>query len=304
MGSAEAASEESDSHVLDFAQAGPLVPRMVLGAQLRRLREDRDITRERAGYVIRASGSKISRLELGRTGFKLRDVSDLLTLYGIEDESERSTLMALAAQANEPSWWNAYNDIVPTWAQSYLGLEQAASVIRSFEVQWVPGLLQTRDYIEAVVRLGFPLAPPEEIDRRVELRIRRQQILYRENPTSLWAVLDEAVLHRPIGGAATMQGQLEHLIEACALPNVTIQVIPFAAGGHAAAGGPITLLRLPQHGLPDVVYLEQLDSAVYPDRPDDIERYWHVMNSLVTAAEPPSETPAILHQMLMALSAS
>src|SRR5690606_25670491 len=179
-------------------------------SQLRKLRENRGISREEAGKWIRASESKISRMERGRVGFKERDVSDLLTLYGVEDEATRNQIMDLVNRANEPGWWYRYNDLLPSWFQAYVGLEEAASRIRTYEVQFVPGLLQTKEYARAVIMAG---ARPEEIARRVQMRLERQLILERENPPMLWAVIDEAALRRPIGGADVMRGQLRHLIE-------------------------------------------------------------------------------------------
>jgi transcriptional regulator with XRE-family HTH domain len=298
MGTKGAAGTPSDSGVLDGRSAGPMVARLVLGARLRRLREERHISREAAGRVIRASRSKISRLEGGRHGFKLRDVADLLTLYGVTDEAERATLLTLADQANTPAWWQYYNDVVPAWMQAYLGAEQAASLIRCFEVQRVPGLLQTPDYARAAIRLAHPGAGAEETDRRVALRMTRQRILHRRPAAQLWAVIDEAALRRPVGGIGTMRAQLRHLIEICRLPQVTVQIMPFLAGGYAAESGPVTILRLPGGQLPDMVYLEQLATALYPDKPAEIECYWDVMNRLVVEAESPDETPTILHRIL------
>lgn len=278
--------------------AGPAVPRLVLGSQLRRLREARGVTREAAAERIRASHSKISRLELGRTGFKIRDVEDLLTLYGVVEDGERATLLALARQTNTSAWWHEYADVVPTWAQTYLGLEQAAAVMRQYEAQFVPGLLQTADYARAVIRLGHPDAAPKQIERRVELRMRRQGILRRRDAPRLWAVIDEAVLLRPFGGAATMRSQVEHLLEVCRLPHVTVQLMPFRAGGQVAAGGPVSILRLPGAELPDVVYLEQLTCAHYPDRPAEVEHYRHLMNRLAVESEDPEATMATLRRVL------
>jgi transcriptional regulator with XRE-family HTH domain len=280
---------------------GPTATRMVLGAMLRRLRESQGISRERAGEAIRASQSKISRLELGRTGFKLRDVVDLFTLYGVTDESERGMLLGLARQANAPGWWHDYSDVVPAWFEPYLGLEQAAGLIRTYEVQFVPGLLQTPEYARAVIELGHGHAPAAEAERRLELRMRRQEILRRPHPPHLWVVIDEAALRRPIGGAAVMYAQLQHLIDLCEVPHITIQLMPFRSAGHAAAGGPITLLRLPEPQLSDVVYLEQLTSALYPDRRDDIDYYRDILNRLATQADPPAATPATLRQILSEL---
>lgn len=294
----EAAYTPADDRVLDGQSAGPMVARLVLGVRLRRLREERDVSRVAAGHAIRASRSKISRLEGGRHGVKPRDVADLLTLYGVTDEAERATLLTLAEQANTPAWWQCYGDVVPAWTQVYLGVEQAASLIRCFEVQRVPHLLQTPDYARASIRLAHPDAGAEEIDRRCMLRMTRGRILHRRPAAQLWAVIDEAALRRPVGGLGVMRDQLRHLIEICRLPQVTVQILPFLAGGHAAESGPVTILRLPGGLLPDVVYLEQLSTALYPDRPNEIERYWDVMNRLVVEAEPPDETPTILHRIL------
>jgi transcriptional regulator with XRE-family HTH domain len=283
--------------VRDGQQVGPTVARMLVGAQLRRLRETAGITREAAGYAIRASESKISRLELGRIGFKTRDVADLLTLYGVRVESERTTLLALAEQANTPGWWQPYRDVLPSWFEAYLRLEQAARVIRTYEVQFVPGLLQTAGYARAVIGLHHESPSGEEIDRRVELRMRRQRILHEPDPPRLWAVLDEAALRRPFGDADTMRAQLAHLIEMAELGHITVQVLPFSSGGHAAAGGPITVLRLPEGDLPDVVFLEQLTSAVYLDKPADTAHYWHVVNELSVTAESPADSTALLHRI-------
>lgn len=278
--------------------SGPTVLRMLLGAQLRRLRESSGVTREGAGWEIRSSESKISRMELGRVGFKERDVADLLTLYGVTEEHERDALLKLARDANSPGWWHRYGDVLPSWFQSYLGLEAAAALIRSYEVQFVPGLLQTREYARAVVLLGHGAAGPGEIDRRVALRMQRQQLLHRDNAPQLWAVVDEAALRRPIGGAEVMRGQLTALIEATKSPNIRLQVIPFAAGGHAAAGGAYTILRFGDQELPDIVYIEQLTSALYLDKRDDLDYYAVAMERLCVEAEPPERTAEILGHLL------
>jgi transcriptional regulator with XRE-family HTH domain len=293
------ASTNAPTHgpLLDHHQNGPAVARMLVGVQLRRLREARGVTAKDAGDTIRGSASKISRLECGRTSFKLRDVADLLRLYGVEDDSERATLLALAEEANAPGWWQAFGDVVPRWFEDYLRLEQAASIIRSFEAQFIPGLLQTEEYARAVIRLGCSAAPSDEIDRRVSLRMRRQQLLQRPDPPHVWAVIDEAVLHRPIGGAAAMRAQLAYLAELSGSRSVTVQIMPFSAGGHAAAGGSVTMLRFAEDEIRDVVFLEQLTSAVYIDRAADVDRYWHVMNRLAVEAAPAAEAAEMIHQI-------
>ena len=277
---------------------GPAVPRLVLGERLRKLREAQYISRQEAGEAIKTSDVTIAQLERGRCGFNERDVTDLLTIYGITDRTEHATLQALAAQTNAPGWWHAYQDVVPEWFHTFLGLEQAAGVIRTYEVQFIPGLLQTPEYARAVIELGHQGAPEMQIARRVELRMLRQRILHSMRPPHLWAVIDEAALRRRVGGAETMRGQLEHLIAACELPHVTIHVMPFAAGGHAAAGGPVTLLRLPERELPDVIYLEQLIGASYPAEANEVDQYRHVIDRLVTDAAPARETRAFLLRML------
>jgi transcriptional regulator with XRE-family HTH domain len=284
--------------------AGPAVPRLILGERLRELREACGMSRAEAAWEIRGSESKMSRLERGRTGCKPRDVADLLTRYGVTDEAERATLLALAEQANAPVWWQAYADEVPSWFETYLGVEQAADVIRVYEVQFVPGLLQTADYARAVIRLdrrrGAFQAPGWErrVERRTELRLERQRILRQARPARLWAVIDEAALRRPVGGPAVLRGQLGHLVAMSELPHVTIQVMPFHAGGHAAAGGPVSMVRLPGGAFADVVYLEQLASAVYPTRPAEVEQYLHLMNRLAVQAEHPGASRELLHRML------
>jgi transcriptional regulator with XRE-family HTH domain len=277
---------------------GPTVLRIMLGSQLRRLREARGVTRETAGWEIRSSESKISRMELGRVGFKERDVADLLTLYGVTDETERAALLNLAREANNPGWWHRFADVLPGWFQSYLGLEAAASLIRTYEVQFVPGLLQTSDYARAVILLGHGKASAAEIERRLNLRMARQRLLTRADAPRLWAVVDEAVLRRPIGGAEVMRGQLTALIEATKLPNVRLQILPFDVGGHAAAGGAFSILRFPDADLPDVVYIEQLTSALYLDKRDDVDHYAAAMERVCVEAEPPEATPEILQGML------
>jgi transcriptional regulator with XRE-family HTH domain len=276
---------------------GPTVLRMILGSQLHRLREAAGVTPDQAAWELRASRSKISRMEHGRVRFKDRDVADLLTLYGITDEKLRARMLASAQDANAPGWWSKYGDLLPDWFEEYLGLEGAASVIRAFELQFVHGLFQTEAYARAVTLLGHKTAPAEEIDRRVSLRIKRQDILASPEPPQVWSVMDESVLRRPVGGRAVMRAQLDRLAEMGRLPQVTIQVIPFGGGGHAAAGGSFTLLRFAEPELPDVVYIEQLTSALYLDDRQDIDHYLEVMNDLSTEALTPDRTTQFIAEI-------
>jgi transcriptional regulator with XRE-family HTH domain len=283
---------------LASSDAGPTVLRIALGTQLRRLREASGLTTAQAAHAIRATPSKISRLENGRSSARQRDIADLLTLYGVTSQAEQEQMLALTRRAAIPGWWQPYNDILPRWLELYIGLEEAASVIRSYEVQFVHGLLQTEDYARAVISIAQIGVPAEEISRRVSLRIRRQQLLTRPGAPQLWAVADEAALRRSPAGPKVMRGQLEHLLELSALPNVTIQVIPFESGAHAAAGGPFTILRFPGPDLPDVVYLEQLSSALYLDQPDEVTGYLTVMSQLAVQAAPATASKDIIRALL------
>ncbi|MEQ4726051.1 helix-turn-helix transcriptional regulator [Nonomuraea sp. B19D2] len=274
--------------------SGPTALRILLGSQLRKLREAKNVTREEAGHLIRGSESKISRMELGRVGFKERDVADLLTLYGVEDKQARAAVLDLVATANEPGWWHRFNDVLPTWFQAYVGLEEAAARIRTYEVQFVPGLLQTKEYARAVVTAGTAGIGAEEISRRVDLRLERQRMFERPDGPVFWAVIDEAALRRPIGGVEVMRAQIEHLIELMRQPKITIQIMPFSFGGHSAEGGAFSILRFPDSDLPDVVYVEQLASALYLDKREDVDRYTEVMERLCAVSTTPDETVGLL----------
>ncbi|MFJ3667567.1 helix-turn-helix domain-containing protein [Streptomyces sp. NPDC090106] len=253
---------------------------MLLGSQLRRLREARGITREAAGYSIRASESKISRMELGRVSFKTRDVEDLLTLYGITDEQERASLLSLAREANVAGWWHSYSDVLPSWFPTYVGLEGAASLIRAYEVQFVHGLLQTEQYARAVVRRGMKGASESEVEKRVAVRLERQKYLVSENAPDFHIVLDEAALRRPYGDREVMRGQLQHLIEMSERANIRLQVMPFSFGGHSGESGAFAVLSFPDTDLSDVVYMEQLTSALYLDKREDVAQYEKALGEL------------------------
>jgi hypothetical protein len=268
-----------------------------LGNQLRQLREASGITTGAAGHAIRASHAKISRMELGRVSFKERDVADLLTLYGVTDENDRGAFLALARRANVPGWWHHYADLLPSWFEMYLGLEQASSVIRTYEPQLVPGLLQSPEGARAVIQMGHPHASAEDIERRLALRMKRQKVLLQPGAPSLWAVVDEAALWR-LDGRSVMQEQMQHLIDMAELPNITLQVMPFYSGAHAAVGGPFTMLRFAEPDLPDLVYLEQLTSALYLDKSEDVQHYLVVMDRLCVQAKSPTETVRFLTSTL------
>ena len=272
--------------------------RMLLGAQLRRLRETSGVSRDDAGYHIRASGSKISRMELGRVSFKERDVTDLLEYYGITDPAEKEKLVQLTREANATPWYQKFQDVVPDWFHVFVGLEEAAQLIRVYEVQFVPGLLQTEEYARAIITQGAPGVDKDEVDRRVALRMGRQKLLTRDNPPRYWVIMDEAALRRPMGGRDVHVKQIERLIDLVGEPNITLQVMPFKYGGHAAEAGAFTIMRFPETDLPDVVYMEYLTGAHYIDKPEEVERYAAVMERLSVAGTSPDRTREILGQML------
>ncbi|MFF7631715.1 helix-turn-helix domain-containing protein [Kitasatospora sp. NPDC008050] len=277
---------------------GVTVRRLLLGSQLRRLREAQGVSREDAGYEIRASESKIGRMELGRVSFKERDVADLLTLYGVGDPEQRAELLSMVRAANATPWWHAYADVVPGWFQTYLGFEEAAGTISSYEVQFVPGLLQTEEYARAVIRLGAQNAPQEEIERRVAVRLRRQRLLAGESGPRLVAVIDEAALRRPCGGPEVMRGQLVRLLELAELPRLELQVMPLGFDGLAAESGAFSLLGFDEPDLAEVVYLEQFTTALYLDRPREVAEYADTLERLRADSLSPERSRALLGTLL------
>jgi transcriptional regulator with XRE-family HTH domain len=284
----------------EFDWGGPTVRRMLVGAQLRRLRTDLGLSRAEAAEAIRASEWKIHRLENGQVRFKERDLADLLTFYGVTDPDHVEELLVLAADANTPGWWQRYGDVLPIWFRNYVDLEAAATLIRTYEGQFIPGLLQTDDYVRALVHGAHLEDSNEEVGRRVRLRMARQTLLTREQPPRLWAVVDEAALRRPVGGPEVMRAQLERLLEASKLPNITLQILGFGAGAHPAMGSSFSILRFPEE-LPDLVYLEHLTNAVYLDKRPEVERYLDVMELLCLQSEPPAKTEEFINRILSEL---
>jgi hypothetical protein len=298
MGTDRTPGPRHDGRSLNSSQGVPTALRMLVGAQLRRLRQAADLSRVAAGKAIGASTSKMGHIERGRTGFKLRDVAELLTLYGVLDEADREALLGLVKQDNMPGWWTDYSDVVPGRFEPFIGLELAASVIRCYETEFIPGLLQTEGYARAVIRQAHADGTDAQIESRVRVRMRRQRILDRPDSPQLWAVVDEAALRRPVGGRATHRAQLRHLIEAIELPNITIQVVPSDVAENVATGGSITVLRFPEDQLPDIVYLEHVTQALYVDKPADVAHYWDLMNQVGVEAKPAAATRAILRRIL------
>ncbi|HJP75527.1 MAG TPA: helix-turn-helix transcriptional regulator [Pseudonocardiaceae bacterium] len=275
---------------------GPTVRRMILGSQLRRLRERAELSRAEAGYSIRASESKISRLELGRVGFKERDVLDLLTLYGVTETDDRDQFLNLVKQSNQPGWWHSYGDLIPRWFEDFVGLEEAANRVQTYELQFVPGLLQTEAYARTIASHGRPQTVNEDVERRVALRLQRQRVLLGPQAPKVWAIVDESVLHRPLGGRRVLRAQIDHLLELTTMSHITLQIVPYRISGYAAEGA-FTLLRFAEPELPNIAYIEYLTGALYLEKPDEIEVYSRALDHLAIDAETPDHSRQMLSKL-------
>ncbi len=284
------------------SSAGPTVRSRRLGVELRRLREAASLTAGEAGQAIRASEAKISRIENGRVAVRAIDVADLLTRYGVDDANRREAILALAKETRQQGWWRSFADVVPRWLEVYIGLEADASSINVYQSSLVEGLLQTPEYAAAVIRSTWPELPDEEVHRRVTLRTSRQERLGGPHPSRLWVVLDEAALRRPIGGRDVLVAQLRHLVEAGTRPNVTIQVLPFAVGGHAALGTSFTHLGFPDPDDPEVVYLEVLTGSLYVEKPDEVRQYRAKLDHLRALALNPHKSAVMIEMLSRELS--
>ncbi|GAA4687585.1 helix-turn-helix transcriptional regulator [Streptomyces chumphonensis] len=252
------------------SNVNPTVRRRRLGQELRRLREERGMTAEEVADRLLVSQSKISRLENGRRSISQRDVRDLCNVYAVEDRRIVESLMQMAKESRQQGWWHAFGDIPYS---VYIGLETEAASLRIYEPQIVPGLLQTQTYAEAVIAGALPEASASEVEKRVQVRMRRQQRVSAPSPLRLWAVLDESALRRRVGGRQTMIEQLEHLCELSRLPHVTVQVMPFAMGAHPGVNGQYAILEFPDTADSTVVYLEGVTSDLYLEKAQDVQSY-------------------------------
>lgn len=273
------------------ARQGPTVRRRQLGAELRRLREEAGLTIERVAKSLECSDSKVSRIENGQVGASPRDVRDMLELYEV-DAQRRDALIEIARQARQKGWWHAYGDVPQVPA--HIGLEETATTLRMYATLLVPGLLQTREYAIAVIRALQPSLDPEQFERWVDLRIRRQSLLDRTDTPALWAILDEAMLHRPVGGPQVMREQLRRLAEAAERPSVTLQVLPFAAGEHAGMDGGFTIFGFSRSAESDVVHLDNTTGDLYLENPEEIQRYNEVFDQLRITALGPDESLVLI----------
>ncbi|MFH9419540.1 helix-turn-helix domain-containing protein [Streptomyces sp. NPDC017529] len=272
----------------------PTVLRVVLGKRLQDLREKAGLSYEQAAGALDVTHATVRRMGKAEVGLKIPYVEKLLATYGVTDQDEIDGFLKLAREANRPGWWHNFRDVLPDWFSAYVSLESEANLIRGYQPHYVPGLLQTEEYARAVLRAGKPHAAREEIDRAVALRLERQSLLTRENAPMLWIVMDETVFRRPIGGPRVMRDQIARLAEATALPNVRLQIIPFAAGPHPSMYGPFHIFRFPIPELPDIAYTENLVGAVYFDQRDDVSQLLEALDRMCAQAAPAQTTEALL----------
>ncbi|WP_127355615.1 helix-turn-helix domain-containing protein [Actinacidiphila soli] len=272
----------------------PTVGQVVLGKRLQTLREKAGLRREEAATVLRVAPTTIRRMETAEVALKIPYVQLLLRAYGIATD-EAEAFVILAEEANKPGWWQRFHDILPDWFSVHVSLEGAASLIRSYEPHFIPGLLQTEDYARAILRTGsVGQIRPDEIERHVALRMERQTLLTRPDAPRLWVVLDETVLRRPVGTPAVMRAQADRLLKAATMPNVTVQIAEFASGHHPGTYGPFVLFRFAVPELPDMVYVEYLTGAVYLDERAEVASHLEVMDHMVAQAATAQRTKEIL----------
>jgi transcriptional regulator with XRE-family HTH domain len=268
-----------------------------LAIELTSRREAAGLSREEAARRLEWSTSTIFRIETGRSRPQPRSVRELLDLYGVTGR-EREGLIQLSREARQPGWWHSFRDVLSDPYQVYIGLETGAASIRNFEPLVIPGLLQTADYARAMFRGGARELDRDEIDRRVEVRMSRQQVLLREDRPRLWAVLDEAVIRRVVGGQAVMRAQLQQLVEAAGQGKTTVQVVPFSAGAHSGTTGPFVILGLPGLDEPDLVYVETLAGDIYLEDRNDVDRYTLAFDRLLAAALHPDDSVALIEAVV------
>ena len=268
----------------------PTVRRRELGALLRKLRTEKGLTVEQVAQRLMFSMSKLSRMETGHSVATPRDVRDLCDLYGVTDEAEREHLMALAREGKQTGWWQSHD---LDYFATYVGLEAEAVRIKYYQSAIVPGLLQTADYARAMHEAGIPKIAPERINELIEVRLTRQRLLSQDPPVRLDVILDEAVLHRKVGGPAVMRAQLDRIIQVSKHSTVTAQVIPYGAGAHPAMDSTFNILEF-AGSVPSVVYVEGLVGWIYVERPPDIIRYQQVFDHLRTVALTPQESCELL----------
>ncbi|WP_436736402.1 helix-turn-helix domain-containing protein [Streptomyces sp. BBFR102] len=278
-------------------RSAPTVGQVVLGRRLQDLREGAGLKREEAARVLRVAPATVRRMETAEVALKIPYLHLLLKAYGVGDE-EAEAFIALAEESNRPGWWQRYHDILPGWFSMYVSLEGAATLLRSYEPHFVPGLLQTEEYARAVLVSGaVGQTSPDDIERHVALRMRRQELLERENAPRLWVVMDETALRRPVAEPAVMRAQIDRLLDVAERPHITLQISEFASGPHPGTYGPFVLFRFGEPELPDMVYSEYLTGAVYLDARAEVVTYLEVMDRMAAHAATAHRTKEILKDL-------
>jgi transcriptional regulator with XRE-family HTH domain len=279
-----------------MSRPSPTVRRRRIAGELKRLREERGLTLDHAAKELGVARSTMSRIENAQVSVRPGDVRALLELYGVESD-DVAALVQVARDARQRGWWQAYSDVLPNWFEVYVGLEQAASEISTFEVALVPGLLQTADYARAVIEAELPDAPVNEVERRTELRMKRQSD---EARPEMWVVLDEAVIRRVVGGPATMRAQLERLAEEAEAPGQTLQIVPFSAGAHASMISSFSILNFPELADPPVVYLESRAGSLYVEG-SGADAYVRIFRTLQADAVSPKASIEMVREAAQSL---
>jgi len=281
---------------------GPTVRRRRLGSELRRLREDHSIKLEEVAERLGVAASTLSRIETGKAPTKSVYLTAMLEMYGVTDPAQRQVLVDMAREGHRKGWWSVYDDVLPTGFGIYVGLEAEAAGLRSFEGEAVQGLFQTPDYARAILREVQVRDTDEQVERLVDLRMKRQEVLDRNPPLDVWMILDEAVIRRTIGGPEVMRDQLARLVEASKKPNVTLQVLPFSTGSHAGLRGPFSILEFPERADPDVAYVESVAGIIYLEKEREVRTAAEAFDRLRAAALSPGQSTDLIIEAAKDLS--
>lgn len=275
------------------SRTSPTVRRRRLASEMRRLRRESGKTREEAAKFADIAPATVSRIEAAVHAPKVADIMALCKFYGLDDD-RTEVLVTLARQSRQRGWWHQYSGSIPDWFEVYVGLEEEASEILTYESEHVPGLFQTDDYIRALLNAGLRTLPEEEVDRRVALRLKRQERLFSNDAPKVWAVLNEAVVRRQVGGRETMRDQLQKLCELAKLDHINIVILPFSAGAHPAMEGSCNVLRFPEPADPDVAYIQYRRGSIYLEDPSEVEEYIDLFDHLRSRAAGPDESLALI----------
>lgn len=277
-------------------RSSPTVRRRRLAAEMRKLRKESGKTREQVAEFVGCSPVTVTRIESGQSAPRVADAARMLELYGVTGD-RREVLITLCREARRRGWWQQHSGAIPAWFEVYVGLEEEASEIRTYEPELIPGLLQTEGYTRAVMLADVVVPPDEEIERRIAVRMKRQERLEGEDAPKMWVVLNEAALHREVGGRATLRDQLRYLVDVSRRSRVVIQVLAYSAGAHPAMDGAFVILRFPEPADPDVAYVQYRRGSLYLEEPSDVGFYGEVFDHLRARALGPDESRALIAQL-------